>query len=176
MVRRRSVALPSLSPRPRSRRRDLTGRPLSSPVWPPPDCSASPYLSRLGWPLRFRWGIKGKPSRGVAIAKPRQISSSTVPPLLFSLQLVLANPPLDHLCRCFAHSPSKLFRRLRRQPPKEAWKKTERRTSYFITDHASVRRDARVPLLDACSDVPLHCRRSLSSFSFPCAHSSSASS
>jgi hypothetical protein len=58
MVRRRSVSLPSLFPRPRSRHRDLTGRPLSSPVWPLPDRSASPYLSRLGWPLRFRWGIK----------------------------------------------------------------------------------------------------------------------
>jgi hypothetical protein len=52
MVWRRSVSLPSLFPRPRSRRRNLTGRPLSSPVWPLPDRSASPYLSRLGWPLR----------------------------------------------------------------------------------------------------------------------------
>jgi hypothetical protein len=30
--------------------------------------------------------------------------------------------------------------------------------------------------LDACSDVPLHRRRSLSSFSFPCTHPSSSSS
>jgi hypothetical protein len=30
--------------------------------------------------------------------------------------------------------------------------------------------------LDACSDVPLHRRRSLSSFSFPCTHTSPASS
>jgi hypothetical protein len=28
--------------------RDLTGRPLSSPMWQPPDRSSSPYLSRLG--------------------------------------------------------------------------------------------------------------------------------
>jgi hypothetical protein len=34
----------------------------------------------------------------------------------------------------------------------------------------------KAPLLDACSDVPLHHRRSLSSFSFSCTHSSSASS
>jgi hypothetical protein len=26
------------------------------------------------------------------------------------------------------------------------------------------------PPLDACSNVPLHCRQSLSSFSFPCTH------
>jgi hypothetical protein len=39
-----------------------------------------------------------------------------------------------------------------------------------IVDHASVRGDGRVPPLDACSDVPLHRRRSLSSVSFPCTH------
>jgi hypothetical protein len=51
---------------------------------------------------------------------------------------------------------SKLFHRLRRQPPEEARKKTERRTSARIADHASVRGGARVPPLDACSNVPLH--------------------
>jgi hypothetical protein len=45
-----------------------------------------------------------------------------------------------------------------------------------IADHASVRRNVRVPPLDACSDVSLHRRRSLSSCSFPCTHSSTASS
>jgi hypothetical protein len=80
-----AVASPChLFPRPRSRHRDLTGWPLSSPVWQPPDRSASPYLRRLGWPLRFRWGIKGKPSRGVAIAKSCLLSNLTVSPLLFS--------------------------------------------------------------------------------------------
>jgi hypothetical protein len=175
MVRHRSVALPSLFPRPWSRRRDLTGRPLSSAVLPPPDLFASPYLSRLGWPLHFRWGIKGKPSRGVAIAKSRQISSSTVSSLLFSLRLDLSNLPLAHLCRCSAHPPIKLFRRLRQQPPEAARKKIERRAPACIADHASVRGHARVPPLDACSDVPLHRRWSLSSFSFPCTHSSSTS-
>jgi hypothetical protein len=53
MVRRCSITLPSLFPRPRSRRWDLTGRPLSSPASQPPDRSASPYLRRLGWPLCF---------------------------------------------------------------------------------------------------------------------------
>jgi hypothetical protein len=45
-----------------------------------------------------------------------------------------------------------------------------------IIGHASVRGDVRVSPLDACSDVPLHRRRSLPSFSFPCTHSSSAPS
>jgi hypothetical protein len=45
-----------------------------------------------------------------------------------------------------------------------------------IVDHASVRGDVRVPSLDACSDVPLHRRRGLPSFSFPCTHLSSAPS
>jgi hypothetical protein len=43
-----------------------------------------------------------------------------------------------------------------------------------IIGHASVRGDVGVSPLDACSDVPLHRRRSLSSFSFPCTHSSSS--
>jgi hypothetical protein len=119
---------------------------------------------------------KEKPSRGVVITKSRLLSSSTVSPLLFPLRLVLANPPLAHLCHCSAHSPSKLFRRLRRQPLEEAQKKTERRTPACILDHASVRGYVRVPPLDACSDVPLHHRRSLSSFSFSCTHPSPASS
>jgi hypothetical protein len=55
-------------------------------------------------------------------------------------------------------------------------KKTERRTPSSIVDHASIRGDVRVPPLDACSDVPLHCRRSLSSFNLPCTHPSLASS
>jgi hypothetical protein len=37
----------------------------------------------------------------------------------FPLRLALANPPLAHLCCCSAHSPSKLCKRLRQQPPKE---------------------------------------------------------
>jgi hypothetical protein len=176
MVRRRSVALPSLSPRPRSRHRDLTGRPLSGPVWPPPDRSTSPYLSRLEWPLCLHWSIKGKPSRGVAIAKSRQISSSIVSPLLFSLRLVFGQPLLAHLYHCSAHSPSKLFCHLRRQPPEAARKKIERRAPAYIADHASVRGDARVPPLDACRYVSLHRRQSLSSFSFSYTHPSPASS
>jgi hypothetical protein len=94
----------------------------------------------------------------------------------FPLRLVLANPLPAHLYRCSAHSPSKLFRRLRRQPPEEARKKTERRTPACIADLGSVRGDVRVPPLDACSDVPLHRRRNLPSFSFSCTHPSPASS
>jgi hypothetical protein len=59
---------------------------------------------------------------------------------------------------------------------RRSWKKIERRTPACIADHTSVRGDVRVPPLDASSDVPLHRRRSLPSCSFPCTHSSSASS
>jgi hypothetical protein len=177
MVRRRSVALPSLFPWPRSRHRDLTGWPLSSPVLPSSDHSASPYLSRLGWSLRFRCGIKRE-----ALPRCRHCRVSPAFELDFAATLVfpsgwfLAKPSLAHLCRCSAHSPSKLFRHLHRQPLEAARKKTERRTPAFITDHGSVPGDVRVPPLDACSDVPLHRRRNLSSFSFPCTHPSPASS
>jgi hypothetical protein len=175
MVRRRSIALPSLFPWPRSRRRDLTDRPLSSPVWQPPDRSASPYPRRLGWPLRSVELKKGKPSRGVAIAKSHLLSNLLVSPLLFSLRLVLANPPLAHLCCCPAHWPSKLFHHLHRRPTEEVGRRPKRNPS-SIVDHASVHGDVRVSPLDACSDVPLHRRWSLSSFSFPCTHPSPASS
>jgi hypothetical protein len=176
MVRRRSISLPSLFPRPWSRRRDLTGRPLSSPMWPLLDRSASPYLSRLGWPLRFRWGIKGKPFHCVAIAKSRLLSSSTVPPLLFFSLASFGQPATRPFLPLLHPLAEQAVRRLRRQPPEEARKKTETRTLACIADHASVRGDARVPPLDACSDVPLHHWRSLSSFSFPCTHSSPTSS
>jgi hypothetical protein len=119
MVRRRSVALPSLSPRPRSHRRDLTGRPVSSPVWQPPDRSASPYL--VGWdrsciPLSYKKGNPPAvlPFPSLACFRARQCRHSC-----FSLRLVLANPLLVHLCRCSAHSLSTLFSRLRRLPPEE---------------------------------------------------------
>jgi hypothetical protein len=45
-----------------------------------------------------------------------------------------------------------------------------------IANHGSIRGDVRVPPLDAWSIVPLHRRRSLSSFSFPCTYSSPTSS
>jgi hypothetical protein len=132
----------------------------------------------VGWddhciPLSYK---KGNPSvvlplPSLACFRARQCRRSCFP-----LRLVLVNPPLAHLYCCSAHSPSKLFSRLHRQPPEEARKKTERRTLACIADHALVRGDVRVPSLDACSDVPLHRRRSLSSVSFPCTHPSPASS
>jgi hypothetical protein len=118
---------------------------LSAPIHSPPPLSGSPYRS-----------FKCRRS-------------------CFPLRLVFVQPATRPPLRCFAHSPSKLFRCLRRQPPEEAWKKTERRTPACIADHASVLGDIRVPPLDGCSDVPLHRRRSLSSFIFPCTHPSPAS-
>jgi hypothetical protein len=127
--------------------------------------------------VAFRSGIKGKPSRSVAIAKSRPLSSSTVPPLLFfSLRLVFGQPTTSHLFRCSAHSPSKLFRRFRWQPSEEARKKTERRIPACISKHGSVLGDDRVTPLDACGDVSLHRQRNMPSFSFLCTHSSLASS
>jgi hypothetical protein len=93
----------------------------------------------------------------------------------FPLQLVLVTPPLARLCRCVAHTSSKLFSCLRRQPPEEARKKTERRTQLHRRPCLSCG-DVRVPPLDAFSDVPLHRRRSLSSVSFPCTHTLPTSS
>jgi hypothetical protein len=132
----------------------------------------------VGWddhcvPLSYKNGNPSVvlPLPSLACFRARQCLRSCFP-----LRLVLVNPPLAHLCRCSAHSLSKLFSRLRRQSPEEARKKTERRTPACITDHASVRGDVRVPRLDACSDVSLDRWRSLPSFSFPCTHSSPASS
>jgi hypothetical protein len=127
----------------------------------------------VAFPLGYK---KGNPSAMLPLPSLAKFRARQCRRSCFPLRLVLANPPLAHLCRCSAHSPSKLFSFLRRQPPKEAWNKTERRTSAYIADHGSVRGDVRVPPLDACSDVPLHRRRSLSSFSFPCTHPSPASS
>jgi hypothetical protein len=172
MVIRRSITLPSLFLRPWSRRRDLTGRPVSSPVWQPSDRSASPYLRRLGWPLRFRWAIKREdppavlPVPSLACFRNCQYRCSC-----FSLWLALANPPLAHPRCCFAHSQSKLCCHLHQRPTEEVGRRPKRNPS-CIADHASVRGDIRVSPLDACSDVPLHRRRSLSSFSFPCTHPS----
>jgi hypothetical protein len=78
--RRSAISLPW----PRSRCRDITGRPLSSPVRPPTDRPPTPTSDGSGWLLQPRWGLKGKPSRGVAITKSRLISSSTSP-FLFDL-------------------------------------------------------------------------------------------
>jgi hypothetical protein len=89
----------------------------------------------------------------------------------FPLRLALANPPLAHPRCCFAHSPSKLCCHLHRRPTEEVGRRPKRNPS-CIADHASVRGNVRVSPLDACSDVPLHRRRSLSSFSFPCTHPS----
>jgi hypothetical protein len=139
MVRRRSVALPSHFPWPRSRRRDLTGRPLSSPVCHRQIAPLVP--TSVGWddccvPLSYKKGnspsVLSLPT--LACFRAQQYRHSCLP-----LRLVLANPSLAHLCFCSAHSPSKLFRRYRRQPPEEARKKTERRTSACIADHALVR-------------------------------------
>jgi hypothetical protein len=127
--------------------------------------------------VAFRWARKRE-------TLPRcyhyQVSSAFeldgVATLIFPFGKFLANPPLARPRCCFAHSPGKLFSHLRRQPPEAAWKKIERRAPACIADHASVRGDARVPPLDACSDVSLHHRWSLSSFSFSCTHPSPASS
>jgi hypothetical protein len=99
-------------------------------------------------------------------------SSSTLPPLLFSsLANFLANPPLAHLRCCFAHSSSKLFAVFVYDFQKKLEEDQEKNPS-SIVDHGSIHGDVRVPPLDACSDVPLHRRRSLPSFSFPCTHPS----
>jgi hypothetical protein len=129
----------------------------------------------VGWddrcvPLSYK---KGNPSAmlpllSLACFRARQCRHSCFP-----LRLVLVNPPLAHPRCCFALSLSKLFRRLRRQPPEEA-RRRPREEPGSIVDHASVRGDVRVPPLDTGSDVPLHRRRSLSSFSFPCTHPSPA--
>jgi hypothetical protein len=146
-------------------------------VLPLSDRFASPYLSRLGWPLHFRWGIKGKPFRSVVITKSRLLPSSTSPLFFVSLRLVFGQPATSpSLSSAPPTRRASRFCRLRRQPPEEARKKTERRTPACIADHASVSGDVRVPSLDACRDVPLHRRRNLSSFSFSCTHPSPASS
>jgi hypothetical protein len=93
MVRCRSVSLPSVFPRPRSRRQDLKGRPLSSPVWPLPDRSASPYLSRLGWPLRFHWGIKkGNPPAVLLLPSLAKFRARQCRRSCFPLRLVFGHP------------------------------------------------------------------------------------
>jgi hypothetical protein len=71
----------------------------------------------VGWddrciPLGYK---KGKPFRGVAIAKSRLLSSSTVSPLILS-SARLANPLLVPSLPCSTHSPSKLVSRLHRPP------------------------------------------------------------
>jgi hypothetical protein len=76
----------------------------------------------VGWddhcvPLGYK---KEKAFRGVANAKSRLLSSSTVSPLLFFLQLVLANQLLAQLRCCSTHSLNKLVSRLRRPPLEEA--------------------------------------------------------
>jgi hypothetical protein len=92
MVRRRSDALPSLFPRPWSRRWDLTGRPLSSPVLLPFDRSASPYLGRLGWPLRFRWGIKGNPPAALLLPSLACLRARLCRRSCFPFRLVFGHP------------------------------------------------------------------------------------
>jgi hypothetical protein len=128
MVRRHSVVLPSLFPRPRSRRQDLTGRPLSSPMWQPLDRSASPYLSLLGRPLRSVGLYKGETlPRCVHCQVSPAFEFDSVATLIFPLWLVLANPLLVHFCCCFAHSPSKLVSRFRTTSRRSS-KKTGGRT------------------------------------------------
>jgi hypothetical protein len=132
----------------------------------------------VGWddrcvPLSYK---KGNPSAVLPLLSLACFELDSVASLVFPLRLVLANLPLAHLCHCSAHSPSMLFSRLHRQPPEEARKKTERRTSACIVDHALVCGDVRFPPLVACCDVPLHRRQSLSSISFSCTHPSPASS
>jgi hypothetical protein len=93
-VRRRSVALPSLFPRPRSRRRDLTGRPLSSPVWQPLDRPRALPQS-VGMTVASRGAIKRRnlpavlPLPSLACLRFRQ----TVSPLLFFLSLASFGQP-----------------------------------------------------------------------------------
>jgi hypothetical protein len=126
----------------------------------------------VAFPLRYE---KGNPSVLLLLPsfcfRARQCRCSCFP-----LRLVFGHPATSPSPPLLRHSPSKLFRHLRWQPPEEARKKIERKTPAFIADHGSVRGDVRVPPLDACNDVSLHRRRSLSSFSFSCTHSSSASS
>jgi hypothetical protein len=175
-VRRRSIALPSLFPQPRSRRRDLRGRPLSSPASQPRDRSASPTSD--GWdgrcvPLSYK---KGNPPAVLPLPSLAYFRICQYRRSCFPLRLALANPPLAHPRCCFSHSPSNLCCHLHRQPPEEVGRRRRERNPSCVADHASVRGEVRVSPLDTCSDVPLHCRRSLSSFSFPCTHPLSASS
>jgi hypothetical protein len=128
MVRRRCIAQPSRSPRPRSRRRDLTGRPLSSPVWQPPDRSASPTSD--GWddrcvPLSYK---KGNPPAVLPLPSLACFRIWQYRHSYFPLRLVLANSPLAHSRCFFAHSPGKLFSRLRRPPLEEVGRRPRRGT------------------------------------------------
>jgi hypothetical protein len=122
---------------PRSRRRDLTGRPLSSPVLPPPDRSTDPYLSWFWMTIAIPWRHKGKPSRSFAIAKSHLPLSSTVPSLFVLSPANFGQPPPARLYRLFRSSMSKLSLHLCRQPPEEARKKIKRRNQTGAADYGS---------------------------------------
>jgi hypothetical protein len=131
----------------------------------------------VGWddrcvPLSYK---KGNPPAvlqlpSLAYFRARQCRRSC-----FLLRLVLVNPPLahpvvaspTHWASCLAVFVDDLQKKLEEDREKNP---------SSIVDHASVRGDDRVPPLDACSDVPLHRQQSLSSVSFPCTHTSPASS
>jgi hypothetical protein len=92
------------------------------------------------------------------------------------LRLVFGHPATSPSLPLLRPLPEQVVCHLRRQPLEEAREKTKRRTPAYFADHGSIVGDVRVPLLDACSDVPLHRQRNLSSFSFSCTHPSPASS
>jgi hypothetical protein len=115
MVRHRSVALPSLFPRPRSR-----ADPYRAPCgnrWIAPRAPTSVSWDDRCVPLDYK---KRNPS---AVLPLPSLACSRVRPCrhpYFSFRIVWANPLLVHCCCYFAHSPSKLISRLRRPPPEEA--------------------------------------------------------
>jgi hypothetical protein len=126
----------------------------------------------VAFPLRYK---KGNPSTvlplpSLACFRARQCRRSCFP-----LRLVFGQP---------ATSPFLSFSPTPRASCLPSSSTTSRRSSEEDREknpnlhrrHGSVCGDVRVPPLDACSDVPLHRRWSLSSFSFPCTHSSSTSS
>jgi hypothetical protein len=125
------------------------------------------------FPLRYKKSSPPVvlPLPSLSCFRARQCSHSCFP-----LRLVFGHPATSPSLPLLRPLLEQAIRRLCRQPPEEARKKTERRTPACIADHGSVLGDVRVPPLDACSDAPLHRQWSLSYFSFPCTHSSSASS
>jgi hypothetical protein len=176
MVRRRSVALPYLSRNPdhvaETSRADHYLAPCGNRRIALLVPTSDDWDDRCT-PLSYK---KGNPSAVLPLTSLTCFRARCCRHSWFSLRLVFGQPatsPSPLLLHPLAKqvvSPSSSTTSI------EARKKTERRTPSCIADQASVRGDVRVPPLDACSDVPLHRRWNLSSFSFPCTHPSPASS
>jgi hypothetical protein len=136
MVQHRRVALPSLF-----RGHDHVAETSRADHYRAPCCHhriALLVLTSVGWddrcvPLRYKGGAL---PRGCHYQVSPAFELDNAGALCFSLQLVFGQPATSSPLPLLRHSPSKLFRRLCRQPPEEARKKTERRTPTFIVDMA----------------------------------------